>query len=56
MFDRFWYGYVNFLMKLVKIGYDVGFFEVRSRLIGECWFFELFYYVIVDFIIYFKFG
>lgn len=49
-FDRSRHGYVNFLTKPVKTGYDAGLFEARSRLIGECRFFEPLHHAIADLI------
>ncbi|QIW81918.1 putative RNA methyltransferase [Bacillus tequilensis] len=49
-FDRSRHGYVNFLTKPVKTGYDAGLFEARSRLIGECEFFDPLHHAIADLI------
>ncbi|MFP7231491.1 methyltransferase domain-containing protein [Bacillus subtilis] len=51
-FVRSRHGYVNFLAKPVKTGYDAGLFEARSRLIGECRFFEPLHHAIADLISY----
>lgn len=47
---------MNFLTKPVKTGYDAGLFEARSRLIGECRFFEPLHHAIADLIIHPKSG
>lgn len=39
-FDLSRHGYVNFLTKPVKTSYGAELFEARSRLIGECGFFD----------------
>ncbi|MEC0520665.1 methyltransferase domain-containing protein [Bacillus inaquosorum] len=55
-FDRSRHGYVNFLTKPVKTGYDAGLFEARSRLIGECRFFEPLHHAMADLISHLKSG
>ncbi|MCI4167373.1 methyltransferase domain-containing protein [Bacillus spizizenii] len=55
-FDKSRHGYVNFLTKPVKTDYDAGLFEARSRLIGECQFFEPLHHAIANLISYPKSG